>query len=176
MKPVRFLLCLVVAAMLAACGVTGTRFPGTVVAPPADLTGQWQLVLGGQTSVFVLTPAAPNHYYVTSPGSNEPATKMDASVQVYRDAQYLIVADTTQSTGVSVFRITSFSPAGLKIAALDPKKTQAVLQGRGMPIAYKKMWLYDEIVLSGAAMEVVLAVPAADVFAFSEEMTLSRVQ
>jgi hypothetical protein len=176
MKPVRYLLCLVLAWMLAACGVTSARFPGTVVPPPADLSGQWQLVLGGQTSVFVLTPAAPNHYHVTSPGANDPATSMDASIQVYRDAQYLVVADTAQAAGVSVFRITGFSPAGLRIAALDPKKTQAVLEARGMPIAYKKMWLYDEIVLSGAAMQAVLAVPAADVFAMSEEMTLQRVQ
>ena len=175
MKRMNFLLCLLFAWSLAACGVTTARFPGTVVAPPADLAGQWQMVLGGQTSVFALAPAAPNHYRVTSPGSSD-ATSMDASIQVYRDAHYLVVADTSQATGVSVFRVVDFSPGALRIAALDPAKTAAVLQARGMPIAYKKMWLYEEIVLDGPALQAVLAVPAADVFALGEAMTLNRLQ
>lgn len=174
MKPVRFLLCLLFAGALAACAATADRFPGTVVAPPADLAGKWQMVLGGQTSVFVLTPAATNHYQVTSQAANEPPTTKDASIQIYNGAHYLVIADTTQSTGLSIFQVRDFSPAGLRIVALDPKKTEALLKQRGMPVAYKKMWLYEEIVLSGPAMQAVLAVPAADVFALSDEMTLSR--
>lgn len=36
------------------------------------------------------------------------------------------------------------------------------------------MWLYDEIALSGPALEAVLAAPADDIFALRDAMTLRR--
>lgn len=171
MKQSSLIACVVVACMLAACGVTAERFPGTVVAPPADLSGQWQMALQGQTSVFVLTPSEPNHYQVTSPTVDGPAQAMDASIQVYRDAHYLVVTDPGVATGASVFRVLDFTPTSLRIAALDPRKTEALLKERGMPVTYRKMWLYDEIVLSGAALQSVLA---AEAFALDDAMTLRR--
>jgi len=165
--------CLVLAGLLAACGVRADRFPGTVVPSPVDLAGSWQMVLGGQVSVFALEPAAANHYKVTS-GAGGPVETMDASIQQYRGAYYLVVADTSQTSGVSVFRVLDAAPAALRIAALDPSKTAAFLAARGLPVTRKKMWLYEEIELSGPALQAVLDVPAADIFALDESMTLTR--
>lgn len=160
------------AGTLAACGVTPTRFPGTVVQPPVDLAGRWQMTLGDTTSVFVLTPAAGYHYNVTSPTAAGAPT--DASIQAYGGAHYLVVADPAQAGGVSVFRVQGAAPDQLRIAALDPHRTEAVLKARGLPVVYKKMWLYEEIALNGPALEAVLALPAADVFALGDAMTLKR--
>jgi hypothetical protein len=171
MKPIALLASVIVAGVLSACGVTTERFPGAVVAPPADLSGQWQMELQGQTSIFVLTPSAPNHYQVRSPTAAGPAQTMDARIQLWRDTHYLVVAEPGAGTGASVFRVLDFTPASLRIAALDPRKTEAVLKERGMPVTYRKMWLYDEIVLSGAALHAVLA---ADAFALDAPMTLRR--
>lgn len=171
MRPISVLASVIVACVLAACSVTTERFPGTVVAPPADLSGQWQMELQGRTSVFVLTPSTPHHYQVSSPTADGPAQTMDASIQVWRDAHYLVVAEPGAGTGASVFRVLDFTPTSLRIAALDPRKTEALLKERGMPVTYRKMWLYDEIVLSGAALQSVLA---ADAFALDSAMTLRR--
>lgn len=165
--------CVVLAGLLAACGVRADRFPGTVVPSPVDLAGSWQMVLGGQVSVFALEPAAANHYKVTS-GAGGAVETMDASIQQYRGAYYLVVADTSQTSGVSVFRVLDAAPAALRIAALDPSKTAAFLAARGLPVTRKKMWLYEEIELSGPALQAVLDVPAADIFALDESMTLTR--
>lgn len=159
--------------MLAACGVTADRFPGTAVPSPVALDGRWQLVLGGQTSVFVLTPSATHHYQVTSPTAPDAAT-MDASVQAYQGAHYLVVTDPASTAGMSVFRVVDVAPDALRIAALDPKKTEAALRERGLPVVYKKMWLYDEIALSGPALQAVLALPPAEIFAVNEALTLTR--
>jgi len=174
MKSVRNVLYLVLAWTLAACGVTADHFPGTAVPPPVDLAGSWHMTLGETTSVFVLTPAASNHYQVMSPTSDEPAAPMDASIQAYRGAHYLVVADTAQSSGMSVFRIQGATPDLLRIAAFDPNKTEAVLKQRGLPVVYKKMWLYNEIALTGPALEALLALPPADVFAVHNVLTLTR--
>jgi hypothetical protein len=99
---------------------------------------------------------------------------MDASIQQYQGAHYLVVADTGQATGVSVFRVIAAAPAALRIAALDPRKTAAFLTARGMPVARKKMWLYEEIELTGPALQAVLGLPAADIFALDEAITLTR--
>ncbi|MDQ2819925.1 MAG: hypothetical protein M3Y65_05945 [Pseudomonadota bacterium] len=176
MKAVKVAMCFLLSVTIAACGVVADRFPGTVVPPPTDLTGQWTLDFAGKTSVFSLTPAATNHYRVSQPGSPEPDTVMDASIQLWQGAPFLIIADLNQKTGTSIFRVLDANATSIRIAALDPAKTAAVLQARGLPIARKKMWLYEEIVLTGPAMEAVLATPAADVFAMSEGMTLHRVQ
>ena len=76
--------------------------------------------------------------------------------------------------GVSVFRVVDAAPATLRIAALDPGKTEAFLKARGLPVARKKMWLYEEIELTGPALQAVLDLPAADIFALDEAMTLTR--
>lgn len=173
MKTAAYCVALVFAGLLAACGVRADRFPGTVVPSPVDLAGNWQMVLGGQVSVFALEPAAANHYKVTS-GAGGPVETMDASIQQYHGAHFLVVADTSQTSGVSVFRVLDAAPAALRIAALDPAKTAAFLAARGMPITRKKMWLYEEIELTGPALQAVLDVPAADIFALDESMTLTR--
>lgn len=176
MKTVAYCVALVFAGLLSACGVRADRFPGAVVPSPVDLAGSWQMVLGGQVSVFALEPAAANHYKVTS-GAGGPVETMDASIQQYHGAHYLVVADTSHvsnTSGVSVFRVLDAAPAALRIAALDPSKTAAFLAARGLPVTRKKMWLYEEIELSGPALQAVLDVPAADIFALDESMTLTR--
>lgn len=173
MKAAAFVLSLLVACFLVACGVRADRFPGAAVAPPVELAGQWQLVLGGETSTFDLAPAARNHYRVTQPGRED---VMDASVQAWQGAHYLVVTDAVKPDGVSVFKVLDAGPGSLRIAALDPAKTEAVLTQRGMPVIRKKMWLYQEIALTGPALEAVLALPAADVFALGEDLTFNRVQ
>lgn len=173
MRRVTLLLCVLYAVLLAACGVRADRFPGTVVPSPVDLAGQWQMVLGGQVSVFSLAPAAAHHYTVTS-SAGGPTETMDASIQQYGGAHYLVVADTSQTHGVSVFRVVDAAPATLRIAALDPAKTEAFLTARGLPVARKKMWLYEEIELTGPALQAVLDLPPADIFALDEAMTLTR--
>jgi hypothetical protein len=173
MKPVTLLLCLLYTVLLAACGVRADRFPGAVVPSPIDLVGQWQMTLGGQVSVFSLEPATANHYKVTS-GAGGPAETMDASIQQYGGAHYLVVTDTTLTQGVSVFRVVDAAPATLRIAALDPAKTEAFLKARGLPVARKKMWLYEEIELTGPSLQAVLDLPAADIFALDQAMTLTR--
>jgi hypothetical protein len=167
------LLCVLCTVLVAACGVRADRFPGTVVPSPVDLAGQWQMVLGGQVSVFALAPAAAHHYKVTS-GAGGSTETMDASIQQYGGAHYLVVTDTTLTRGVSVFRVVDAAPAALRIAALDPGKTEAFLKARGLPVARKKMWLYEEIELTGPALQAVLDLPAADIFALDEAMTLTR--
>lgn len=173
MKPVTLLLCLLCTVLLAACGVRADRFPGTVVPSPVDLAGQWQMVLGGQVSVFALAPAAANHYTVTSTAGG-PTETMDASIQQYGGAHFLVVTDTTMTRGVSVFRVVDAAPATLRIAALDPAKTEAFLKARGLPVARRKMWLYDEIELTGPSVQAVLDLPAPDIFALDETLTLTR--
>lgn len=73
-----------------------------------------------------------------------------------------------------MFRVIAAAPAALRIAALDPRKTAAFLTARGMPVARKKMWLYEEIELTGPALQAVLGLPAADIFALDEAITLTR--
>lgn len=123
---VRCLLCVLLACTLAACSMTAPRFPGTVVQPPVDLAGRWQMTLGDTTSVFVLTPTAGYHHHVTSPTAA--GAPVDASIQAYRGPHYLVVADPAQAGGVSVFRVQGATSDQLRIAALDPARTEALLK------------------------------------------------
>ncbi len=77
---------------------------------------------------------------------------------------------------VRVFRILDVQPAAVRIVALDPVKTEAVLRQHGMPVAKKKMWMHDEIVLTGTDLATLLALPPANVFAMRDSLTLHRVQ
>lgn len=167
------LVCLLVCVALTACGVTADRFPGTVVTPPVALAGQWQLTLGGATSTYDVAAAANQHYRVTQAGQEG---AMDASIQVWRDTLYLVALDVARPDDVRVFKVQGATPDTLRIAALDPARTEAALVRRGLPVVRKKMWLHDEIALTGPALEAVLAMPPDHVFALGEEMTLQRVQ
>ncbi len=81
MSAVNRVLGLLLCLSLAACGVSADRFPGTVVAPPMDLAGQWQLV-GERNGRYALEPAASNHYSIKT-DAGEPAGTLDVTIQLF---------------------------------------------------------------------------------------------
>jgi hypothetical protein len=110
------------------------------------------------------------------PTSQAGDAAMDASIQRYQGVRYLVIADGARSKGLSIFQVRDLRPAAIRIAALDPKKTAIVLNRRGMAVRFKAIWFSKQVYLSGPALQAILAVPAADVFALAAELTLSRVK
>lgn len=178
MKSFNYLLSFVFVCMLAACATAPAPFSFEAIKPPVDLAGRWQLVRGGQATVFTSVPSTKDHYQVSA-GTGAGADAADAptndvSIRRYQGVPYLLVAEGYPSKGLSVFQVRDLRPGVIRIAALDPHKTAMVLNRRGMKTASTRLWRSEQMYLPGPALKAVLAVPAADVFALDDEMTLTR--
>ena len=178
MKSFNYLLSFVFVCMLAACATAPAPFSFEAMKPPVDLAGRWQLVRGGQATVFTSVPSTKDHYQVSA-GTGAGADAADAptndvSIRRYQGVPYLLIAEGYPSKGLSVFQVRDLRPGVIRIAALDPHKTAMVLNRRGMKTASTRLWRSEQMYLPGPALKAVLAVPAADVFALDDEMTLTR--